>query len=93
MLDKCSLFVLTCFIGLINRLYCVATFISEVYEAFRSAGVPEDQARAAVAALSEHQHATRIDIARLRWQLLVIKWMLGVATAIAAIWLIRSLLA
>jgi hypothetical protein len=39
--------------------------ISEVYDAFRSVGVPEDKARAAAEALSEEQLATKADIARL----------------------------
>ena len=43
----------------------MATMISEVYDAFRSAGVPEDKARAAAEALSEDQLATKADIARL----------------------------
>jgi hypothetical protein len=43
----------------------MATMISEVYDAFRSAGVPEDKARAAAEALSADQLATKADIARL----------------------------
>jgi hypothetical protein len=43
----------------------MATMISEVYDAFRSVGVPEDKARAAAEALSEEQLATKADIARL----------------------------
>jgi hypothetical protein len=43
----------------------MATMISEVYDAFRSAGVPEDKARAAAEALSEDQLATKADIAKL----------------------------
>jgi hypothetical protein len=43
----------------------MATMISEVYDAFRSAGVPEDKARAAAEALSEDQLATKADISRL----------------------------
>jgi hypothetical protein len=43
----------------------MATMISEVYDAFRSAGVPEDKARAAAEALSEDQLATKADIVRL----------------------------
>ena len=43
----------------------MATMISEVYDAFRSAGVPEDKARAAAEALSADQLATKADIAKL----------------------------
>jgi hypothetical protein len=43
----------------------MATMISEVYDAFRSVGVPEDKARAAAEALSEDQIATKSDITRL----------------------------
>jgi len=39
--------------------------ISEVYDAFRSAGVAEEKARAAAEALSAEQLATKADIARL----------------------------
>lgn len=42
----------------------MATMISEVYDAFRSVGVPEDKARAAAEALSEEQLATKADIAK-----------------------------
>lgn len=55
----------------------MSTMISEVYDAFRSAGVPEDKARAAAEALSEDQLATKADIVKLEKELLVIKWMLG----------------
>jgi hypothetical protein len=51
--------------------------ISEVYDAFRSAGDPEDKARAAAEALSEDQLATKTDIVKLEKELPVIKWMLG----------------
>ena len=43
----------------------MATMISEVYEAFRSAGVPDDKARAAAEALSADHLATQSDIAKL----------------------------
>jgi len=39
--------------------------ISEVYEAFRSAGVSDDKARAAAEALSAEQLATKADVAKL----------------------------
>jgi len=43
----------------------MATMISEVYDALRSACVPDDKARAAAEALSADQLATKSDIARL----------------------------
>ncbi len=63
--------------------------ISEVFEAFRSVGVPEDKARAAAEALSEDQLATKSDIARLEKEILVIKWMIGVVIAAVVVPLLR----
>ena len=43
----------------------MATMISEVYDAFRSVGVPEEKARTAAKALCERlERAARVDIAR-----------------------------
>ena len=67
----------------------MATMISEVYDAFRSAGVPEDKARAAAEALSEEQLATKTDIANLEKELLVIKWMLAPAIVAVVIPLLK----
>ena len=67
----------------------MATMISEVYDAFRSAGVPEDKARAAAEALSEEQLATKSDISKLDRELLVIKWMLGLVIVAVVIPLIK----
>ncbi|WP_036263501.1 hypothetical protein [Methylocapsa aurea] len=60
----------------------MSTMISEVYDAFRSAGVPEDKARAPAEALSEDQLATKADIVKLGKELLVIKWMLGLVVVV-----------
>ena len=67
----------------------MSTMISEVYDAFRSAGVPEDKARAAAEALSEDQLATKADIVKLEKELLVIKWMLGPVIVAVVIPLIK----
>jgi hypothetical protein len=67
----------------------MATMISEVYDAFRSAGVPEDKARAAAEALSEEQIATKTDIAKLEKELLVIKWILGLVIVAVVIPLLK----
>jgi len=78
----------------------MATMISEVYDAFRSVGVPEDKARAAAEALSEDQIATKADITRLERvttaeiaklakDIVVIKWMLGLVIVAAVIPLIK----
>ncbi len=82
----------------------MATMISEVYDAFRSAGVPEDKARAAAEALSEDQLATKADIAkleqvtrgeisRLEKEIVVIKWMLGLVIVAVVIPLIKPFFA
>lgn len=55
----------------------MTTTISEVYEAFRAAGVPEDKARLAAEALSSESLATKSDIARLDKELTLLKWMVG----------------
>jgi len=67
----------------------MSTTISVVYDAFRSAGVPEDKARAAAEALSEDQLATKADISKLEKELLVIKWMLGLVIVAVVIPLIK----
>jgi len=78
----------------------MATMISEVYDAFRSVGVPEDKARAAAEALSEDQIATKADItrlervttaeiAKLEKDIVVIKWMLELVIVAAVIPLIK----
>lgn len=61
----------------------MGTMITEVYTAFKKAGVPEDALRAAEA-LSNVQTASKADIAHVREdmvklekELIVIKWMVG----------------
>lgn len=71
----------------------MSTMVSEVYEAFRSVGVPEDKARAAAEALSEDQLATKADIQRLEKELIVIKWMLGLVVVAVVIPLLKTLIA
>jgi hypothetical protein len=71
----------------------MATMISEVYDAFRSAGVPEDKARAAAEALSEKQLVTRTDMAKLKKQLLVIKGMLSLVVVAVVIPLLKPFFA
>ncbi|MBI5120535.1 MAG: integrase [Rhodospirillales bacterium] len=70
----------------------MSTMISEVFEAFRSVGVPEDKARAAAEALAEDQLATKSDISKLEKEILVLKWMVGVVIAAVVIPLLRPLL-
>lgn len=76
-----------------SHIRCMATMISEVYDAFRSAGVPEDKARAAAEALSEEQLATKSDIAKVEKELLVIKWMLGLVIIAVVIPLMKPFFA
>ena len=77
----------------------MTTMISEVFEAFRAAGVPEEQARKAAEALSSEALATKGDIARvekdlavIRTEIAVLKWMLGVVVAATVIPLLKPLL-
>ncbi len=51
----------------------MTTVISEVYDAFRSAGVPEEKALKAAEALSSDALATKGDMARLEKELAVLK--------------------
>ncbi len=55
----------------------MSTIIVEVYEAFLSAGAPEEKAKAASKALAEHENRfTKIEA-----DLLVLKWMVGASMA------------
>ena len=56
----------------------MATMISEVYDAFISAGAPEDKARKAAEALADYENRfTIIDS-----ELVILKWMVGFAVAL-----------
>lgn len=62
----------------------MGTMITEVYTAFKKAGVPEEDAVRAAEALSNVQTASKADIAHVREdmvklekELIVIKWMVG----------------
>jgi len=60
----------------------MTTLIKEVYDAFRAAGTPEEQAAAAAQAMAPNgEVATKTDIAELRGELTLLKWMVGVNTA------------
>ena len=63
----------------------MTTMISEVYEALRAIGVPEDKARKAAEALSTETLATKTDAA-------ILKWMVGfnLAFTMAILWKIFS---
>ena len=62
----------------------MSMMVTELYDALRAAGAPEEKARAAVQAMSEESLATKADIARLEQELLVVKWMSG-ATVVGVI--------
>ena len=64
--------------------------ISEVYSAFRTAGVPEEEARKAAEALSAERLATKNDIVDVKRELTVVKWLLGVVIAAQVLPLLRS---
>lgn len=70
----------------------MTTMISEVYAAFRKAGVPEEDARMAAEALSAESLATKDDIRKLDKEFLIIKWMLGLIITIQVMPILRSLL-
>ena len=59
----------------------MTTMISEVYNAFLKAGVPEQDAREAAEALSAENLATKNDIARLDKKMAIMQWMLGIIIA------------
>ena len=68
----------------------MTTMISEVYSAFRTAGVPEEEARKAAEALGAESLATRNDIVDVKRALTVVKWLLGVVIAAQVLPLLRS---
>jgi hypothetical protein len=62
----------------------MSTMITEVYEAFISAGAPEDKAKAAAIAVAEYDSRfNRIDsdLALVKAEMVVLKWMLGFVLA------------
>lgn len=63
----------------------MSTMISEVYDAFLSAGAPEDKARKAAEALADYDNRfTKIDT-----ELVILKWMVGFAIALNVAILVR----
>ena len=61
----------------------MSTMIFEVFDAFRSAGVPEDKAKKAAEAISNETTATKDDVVHIERELAVIKWMLGAVLALS----------
>jgi hypothetical protein len=51
----------------------MSTMISEVYDALKAAGVPDDKARAAAQAVAQYER----DIAELKAGQMLLKWMVG----------------
>ena len=68
----------------------MTTMISEVYRAFRTVGVPEEEARKAAEALSAERLATKNDIVDVKRELTVVKWLLGIVIAAQVLPLLRS---
>lgn len=66
--------------------------ISEVYDAFRSAGVPEEKARKAAEALSSDGLPTKGDIAPIEKELATLKWMVGLVIAGVASQMLKTFL-
>ena len=69
----------------------MTTMIAEVYDAFKSAGVEENKALAAATAIADYQK----DIAELRGDVKLIKWIVGfnLAFSVTVLMLIVRLLA
>ena len=72
--------------------------ITEVYSAFRKAGVPEEEATKAAEALSSESTATKSDVNKLDNKMsammreqAVMKWMLGIVIAAQVMPLLKSL--
>ena len=68
----------------------MTTMISEVYSAFRAAGVPEEEARKAAETLSAENLATKNDITDIKRELTVAKSMLGIVIAAQVLPLLRA---
>lgn len=70
----------------------MTTMISEVYEAFRAANVPEDKARRAAEALSAENLATTTDASEIKATLRLHPWMISfnLAFTIAILWKVFS---
>lgn len=66
----------------------MATMISEVYDAFISAGAPDEKARKAAEAIANYER----DIAGMRTDLAVLKWMVGFSLVTTVPLLIKSFL-
>jgi len=66
----------------------MSTMIFEVFDAFRTAGVPEEKARKAAEALSNETTATKADVVRIERELAILKWMVGfnLAVTMAVLW-------
>jgi hypothetical protein len=62
----------------------MSTMITEVYDAFIAAGAPEDKAKAAARALADYDSRfNRVDqeLALIKAEIVVLKWMLGFVLA------------
>ena len=70
----------------------MTTMISEVYTAFRKAGVSESDSKAAAEALSSERLATKDDIKKLEKELVIIKWMLGLVIVFEVIPLMKTMI-
>lgn len=55
----------------------MSTMNIEVYNAFKKAGVPDEQAVAAAKAIVDESLASKADIQTLKTEMLLLKWMVG----------------
>lgn len=77
----------------------MSTMITEVYNTFRKAGVPDKEAQEAAEALSNETTATKADIEKIdktmieiNGEIKILKWMIGLVIAINVIPLLKDML-
>lgn len=70
----------------------MTTMISEVYEAFRAAGISDDKAKLAAEALSAENLASKQDIEKWKADNRLFRWMIGfnLAFTMTILWKILS---
>ncbi len=76
----------------------MTTMITEVYNAFRKAGVPEQDAQAAAEALSSENLATKSDINEIKqninkldYKIKPVQWMIGLVIVVEVLPLLKNL--
>ena len=70
----------------------MSTMVSEVFEALIEAGASQEKAKAAAEAMASESLATKDDIASIKAELLVMKWMLGIVVVATVIPFLKTVL-